>query len=133
MFLKLTSNITKGRETAEESKCYYLLLDRNKRNVLAEKMKKKKLTLGMSTAWKVSKYGVISGSCFPIFGLNTGKYEPEITSYLDTFHAVEEFSLDWQMTQSGWRISKRCEFHFPTPMTENDKPQRKAENDTKPK
>ena len=73
MFLKLTSNITKGRETAEESKCYYLLLDRNKRHVLAEKMKKKKLTLGMSTAWKVSKYGVISGSCFPIFGLNTGK------------------------------------------------------------
>ena len=41
MFLKLTSNITKGRETAEESKCYYLLLDRNKRHVLAEKMKKK--------------------------------------------------------------------------------------------
>lgn len=50
MFLKLTSNITKGRETAEESKCYYLLLDRNKCHVLAEKMKKKKLTLGMSTA-----------------------------------------------------------------------------------
>ena len=35
----------------------------------------------MTTAWKVSKYEVISGP-------NTGKYEPEITPYLDTFHAV---------------------------------------------
>ena len=49
------------------------------------------------TVWKVSKYGVISGSYFPAFGLNTdlsvsspnsGKYGPEITPYLDTFHAV---------------------------------------------
>ena len=40
------------------------------------------------TAWKESKYGVISGPCFPVFGLNTGKYGPEITPYLDTFHAV---------------------------------------------
>ena len=53
------------------------------------------------TAWKVSKYGVISGPYFPAFGLNTekylvslriqselGKYGPEITPYLDTFHAV---------------------------------------------
>ena len=28
-----------------------------------------------STAWKVSKYGVISGQYFPVSGLNTGKYE----------------------------------------------------------
>ena len=34
-----------------------------------------------NTAWKVSKYGVISGP-------NTGKYGPEITPYLDAFHAV---------------------------------------------
>ena len=47
------------------------------------------------TAWKVSKYGVISGPYFPVFVLNTnlfsrntGKYGPEITPYLDTFHAV---------------------------------------------
>ena len=53
------------------------------------------------TAWKVSKYGVISGPYFPVFGLNTEtyfvnlrfspntlKYEPEITLYFDTFHAV---------------------------------------------
>ena len=34
------------------------------------------------------KYGVISGPHFPVFGLNTGKYGPEITPFLDTFHAV---------------------------------------------
>ena len=44
------------------------------------------------TVWEVSKYGVISGPYFPVLGLNTntyeGKYRPEITPYLDTFHAV---------------------------------------------
>ena len=40
------------------------------------------------TAWKVSKYGVISGPYFPVFSPNTEKYWPEITPYLDTFHAV---------------------------------------------
>ena len=38
------------------------------------------------TASKVSNYGVISGPYFP----NTRKYGPEITPYLDTFHAVCE-------------------------------------------
>ena len=37
----------------------------------------------------MSKYGVISGQYFPVFDPNTGKYGPEITPYLDTFHAVE--------------------------------------------
>ena len=36
----------------------------------------------------MTKYGVISGPYFPEFGLNTGKHGPEITPYLDTFHAV---------------------------------------------
>ena len=47
------------------------------------------------TEWKVSKYGVFSGSYFPKFGLNisvfspnAGKYGPEKTLYMDTFHAV---------------------------------------------
>ena len=40
------------------------------------------------TAWKVFKYGVFSGPYFPVFGLNTGKYGPEKSRYLDTFHAV---------------------------------------------
>ena len=51
-------------------------------------------------AWKVSKYGVISGPYFPAFRLNTeryylsvfkpnaGKCGPEITPYLDTFHTL---------------------------------------------
>ena len=36
----------------------------------------------------MSKCGVISGPYFPVFELNTGKYGPDITPYLDTFHAV---------------------------------------------
>ena len=50
------------------------------------------------TAWKVSKYGVITGPHFSVFGLNTPylsvfspnteKYGPEITPYLDIFHAM---------------------------------------------
>ena len=44
----------------------------------------------------MSKCGVISGPHSPVFGLNTespnspntGKYGPEITPYLDTFHEV---------------------------------------------
>ena len=44
--------------------------------------------LEIFTAWKVSKYGVIFDPYFPVFGLNAGKYGPEITPYLDTFHAV---------------------------------------------
>ena len=36
------------------------------------------------TAWKVSKYGVISGPYFPAFG-------PEKPPYLDTFHALTWF------------------------------------------
>ena len=33
----------------------------------------------------MSKYGVFSGPYFPVFGLNTGKYRPEKTPYLNTF------------------------------------------------
>ena len=40
------------------------------------------------------KYGVISGPYFPVFGLYTRKYGPEITLYLDTFHAVIKFMLN---------------------------------------
>ena len=53
------------------------------------------MLLQTNTAGKVSKYGVISGLYFPVFGLNTEiycpntcKYGPEITPYLDTFHTV---------------------------------------------
>ena len=43
--------------------------------------------------WEVSKYRVISGTYFPVFRLNTGKYKPEITPYLDSFHAVSVILL----------------------------------------
>ena len=42
----------------------------------------------MYAAWKVPKNGVFAGPSFPTFCLNTEKYGPEKTSYLDTFHAV---------------------------------------------
>ena len=35
----------------------------------------------VDTAWRVPKYGVFSGP-------NAGKYGPEKTPYLDTFHVV---------------------------------------------
>ena len=66
----------------------------------SKKVQKNEITQ-YNTAWKVSKYGVISGLYFPAFGLNAeryfaplrvqpecGKYGPEITRYLDTFHVV---------------------------------------------
>ena len=45
------------------------------------------------TAWKMSTCGVISGLYFPVFSPNTGKYEPEITPYLNNFHAVSIISI----------------------------------------
>ena len=42
----------------------------------------------ISTASKVCKYGVFSDPYFPVFSPNTGKYGPEKTPYLDTFHTV---------------------------------------------
>ena len=45
----------------------------------------------IGTAWKLSKYGAFSGPYFPVFGLNTGKYGPEKTPYMDTFHTVRSF------------------------------------------
>ena len=38
--------------------------------------------------WKLFEYGVFSGPYFHAFELNTGKYGPEKTPYLDTSHAV---------------------------------------------
>ena len=42
---------------------------------------------------------IYSGSDFPVFRLNTEKYEPEITPYLDTFHPVS-YSSPRQMSQT---------------------------------
>ena len=65
--------------------------------------------LSQFTAWKVSKYGVFSSPCFPVFGLNTEIYgvnvrsksphsvriqenmNQEKTQCLETFHAAIPF------------------------------------------
>ena len=52
----------------------------------------------------MSKYGVISGPCFPVFVLNTVKYGPEITPYLDGSHAVTAFTSK-RSSSSGFSIS----------------------------
>ena len=44
----------------------------------------------------MSKYGVFSGPYFRV--LNTGKYGPESTPYLDTFHAVLSMEGDQMHT-----------------------------------
>ena len=59
-----------------------------------------------NTAWKVSKYGVFSGPYFPAFGLNTGKYGPEKTPYLDTFHAVY-YKKHWIMKLT---VREKCPY-----------------------
>ena len=43
------------------------------------------------TAWKVFKYGVF----WSVFSPNAGKYGPEKTLYLETFHAVNAVSNDY--------------------------------------
>ena len=41
------------------------------RKIISIILKRVKLKYEVSTAWKVSKYGVISGPYFPASGLNT--------------------------------------------------------------
>ena len=67
----------------------------------------------LCTSWKVSKHGVISGPDFPVFSLNTGKYVPKITQYLDTFHAVMVIDLwNWDRC-SGMCLTLISEKHVP--------------------
>ena len=47
------------------------------------------------------KYGVCFGPYFPVFVLNTGKYNPEKTPYLDTFHAMLLKSYTLYLTMSS--------------------------------
>ena len=41
------------------------------------------------------KYGDFSGSYFPVFNPSTGKYGPEKTPFLDTFHAMNSENLSF--------------------------------------
>ena len=68
----------------------YVKLDRkamkmHEKNMEWQKSSKKNQL--SSTAWKVSKYG-------PVSGPNAGKYGPEETPYLDAFHAVGGIIFD---------------------------------------
>ena len=51
------------------------------------------------TAWKVSKYGVFSGP-------NAGKYGPEKTHYLHTFHAVIGAMIVYDLRDSRLKKSQ---------------------------
>ena len=60
------------------------------------------------TAWKVPKYGLISGSTyFPVFGLNTEIYDK--SPCLDTFHPVWLFynSQNCKQIKKFWSSSQR--------------------------
>ena len=75
------------------------------------------------TAGRVSKYGVISGPHFPVLGLDTGKYGPEITPYLDTFHALNNY-IHWErwkqplrgVPDGGYYVRFRC-LHWQVTLT----------------
>ena len=63
------------------------------------------------TGWKGSKYGVFSGPYFLVFGLTTGKYEPEKTPHLDTFRAVwfswdfpQNKYINWLFVYIHWEV-----------------------------
>ena len=85
--LKELTTLCKQRD----GKVILLTLDRNvgkKWFEVTQNSHKDDSIVQSSTAWKVSKYWVFSGSYFPVFSPNTGKYGPEKTLYLDTFYAV---------------------------------------------
>ena len=61
----------------------------------------------------MSKYGVISGPYFPVFSPKTGKYGPEITPYLDTFHGVIASFIQiewWSTSHSVYSLITDMEF-----------------------
>ena len=67
------------------------------------------------TAWKVSKYEVISGPYFPVFSPYTGKYGPEITPNTDSFYAISFFSTfdstPRLVGHAGYHYTKNEVFH----------------------
>ena len=64
-----------------------------------------------TTAWKLCKYGVISGPYVPVFGLNTGKYGQEITPYLHTFYAENtDGVLIFTYKSHGYVLVQESEF-----------------------
>ena len=97
------------------------------------KMKKKKKNIVMENLWwrwrwrkhtlrEVSKYGVFTGPYFPVFGLNkefysvnlsvfilnTGKYGPEKTPYLDIFHVMIYMDRENEFIKNDKKKSSKC-------------------------
>ena len=73
---------------------YLVFISTRHINLISKDGNDKRINFGVTT-WKVPKYIAFSGLYFPVFGwnmdicfVNAGKYRPEITSYLDTFHPV---------------------------------------------
>ena len=58
-------------------------------------------------ARKVPKFRGFSGPYFPVFELNTGKYGPEKTPYLDTFHTVKSIQDTERIDLSRGNITKK--------------------------
>ena len=50
---------------------------------------------------EVSKYGHFSGAYFSVFNSNTGKYGPEKTWYLDTFHTMDGLNSNVIISKNG--------------------------------
>ena len=50
--------------------------------------KKVQANQNLSLCEKCPNTKFFSGPYFPLFGLHTGKYGPDETTFLDTFHAV---------------------------------------------
>ena len=74
-----SSNFGKTAKIAKSKRMFKQTTSLRKR---LQNCKSEESIIGVNTtAWKVSKYGVISGPYFPVLG-------PEITPYLDTFHTV---------------------------------------------
>ena len=57
----------------------------------------------------MSKYGFFCGPYFHVLGLNTEKYGPEKTPYLDTFHAVDKdfFNFDGDLLIASFDVESR--------------------------
>ena len=71
----------------------------------------------------MSKYGVLSGPYFSAFGQylsvlspNAGKYEPEKTPHLETFHAVQTKQIclegESQTLRCGYEVSINGKFRM---------------------
>ena len=50
---------------------------------------------------------------FPVFGLNTGKYWPEITPYSDTFHAVNDSQSNSHRTSDTNKTPNKVQLILP--------------------